>query len=161
MLKCRFWSPYIVGIIIGLLQLPVFLLIGASIGTSGSFGSVACWVLGKGGEAGCFPLLKQWWQLGFVVGIGIGAYLSRRLSGVKRPRVSRLWSTILKTQALWPRLAMAFVGGFVFLFGARLADGCTSGNGISGIALLSVGSFLVIGSMFVSGILVSLLYPRE
>lgn len=46
------------------------------------------------------------------------------------------------------------------LLGARLADGCTSGNGISGIALLSVGSMIVISSMFFGGILVSFFYKK-
>ena len=155
------WSPYSAGIVIGLLQIPVFLILGASIGTSGSFGSMACFFLDQGGEAGCCPLLKNWWQIGFVVGIVIGAYLSSRLSGVARKSISPMWAKILKTPALLPRLVMAFFGGFIFLFGARLADGCTSGNGISGIALLSVGSCIVITSMFISGIITSSLYPKR
>ena len=160
MLFRRVCSPYGAGIVIGLLQIPVFLILGASLGTSGSFGSIACWIVGKGGDAGCFPLLKNWWQLGLVVGIGLGAYLSRRLSGVIRKPVSPLWTKVLKTSALRPRLIMAFCGGFLFIFGARLADGCTSGNGISGIALLSVGSCVAIASMFLGGILISKLYPK-
>lgn len=157
----RVWSPYFSGILIGLLQIPVFLILGASLGTSASFGSVACWILEKGGDIGCFPLLKNWWQISFVIGIAIGAYLSRRFSGVIRKPISPLWVKILKTSSIWPRLVMAFCGGFLFLFGARLADGCTSGNGISGIALLSVGSFIVIFFMFVGGMIVSSLYPKD
>jgi hypothetical protein len=55
---------------------------------------------------------------------------------------------------------MAFCGGFIMLLGARIADGCTSGNGISGIALLSVGSMIVITSMFIGGIVVSKFYKK-
>ena len=46
------------------------------------------------------------------------------------------------------------------LLGARIADGCTSGNGISGISLLSIGSMIVIASMFIGGILVVQLYKK-
>jgi hypothetical protein len=59
------------------------------------------------------------------------------------------------------RAIMAFLGGFIMLLGARIADGCTSGNGLSGIALLSIGSMTVIASMFVGGILVALFYKRK
>ncbi len=154
------WSPYAAGILIGLLQIPVFLLMHASLGASNSFGSVSCWLLDQGGESGCFPLLKNWWQIGFVIGIFFGAFFSRQLSGRVIEAVSPMWSKILRTSSFLPRAVMAFCGGFLFLFGARLADGCTSGNGISGIALLSLGSFIVIGTMFLSGILTSLLYPK-
>lgn len=160
MFKAKTWSPYISGIIIGLLQIPVFLILGASVGTSASFASVACSILGLGGQSGCFPLLKHWWQLGLVIGIFIGALLSSRMSGAVRESVSPIWSKILNSKSFFYRSIMAFCGGFIFILGARIADGCTSGNGISGIALLSPGSIIVIFSMFVGGAFVSFFYPR-
>ncbi|ETO16596.1 hypothetical protein RFI_20740 [Reticulomyxa filosa] len=51
----------------------------------------------------------------------------------------------------------AFVGGFLMLFGARLAQGCTSGHGISGLGLLSVASFACVAAMFAGGIVVTLI----
>lgn len=155
-------SPYGAGVMIGLLQIPMFLLLGASLGTSGSFGSVACWILRSGGEVGCFPFLKNWCQLGIVIGIALGAYSSRKWFGTNRPAISSFWGrTLGPSRLVGKRVVMAFCGGFLFLFGARMADGCTSGNGISGIALLSVGSFVVIGCMFALGILVSMIYPKR
>jgi len=38
-----------------------------------------------------------------------------------------------------PRLAIAFIGGAVMAYGARLAGGCTSGHGISGALQLVPG----------------------
>ncbi len=38
------------------------------------------------------------------------------------------------------------------LLGARIADGCTSGHGISGMAQLAVGSTIAVGAMFAGGI---------
>ncbi|EXJ83020.1 hypothetical protein A1O3_06837 [Capronia epimyces CBS 606.96] len=46
----------------------------------------------------------------------------------------------------------AIAGGFAMIFGARLAGGCTSGHGISGMATMSVSSFVTVASMFAGGI---------
>ncbi len=160
MLKMKHWSPYISGIIIGLMQIPVFLILGASIGTSASLGSVACLLLDAGGDTGCLPFLKNWWQLGFVIGIMIGVFLSSYMSKTLVEKISPIWPQILHTKAFGIRAIMAFIGGFIFILGARLADGCTSGNGISGIALLYPGSIIVITSMFISGFVVAKFYPK-
>eukprot|EP01094_Clydonella_sp_ATCC50884_P002597 TRINITY_DN11982_c0_g1_i1.p1 TRINITY_DN11982_c0_g1~~TRINITY_DN11982_c0_g1_i1.p1 ORF type:complete len:416 (+),score=112.65 TRINITY_DN11982_c0_g1_i1:138-1385(+) len=45
-----------------------------------------------------------------------------------------------------------FAGGFSLLFGARLADGCTSGHGLSGMAQLGLSSFFATAAMFGTGI---------
>jgi uncharacterized membrane protein YedE/YeeE len=50
------------------------------------------------------------------------------------------------------RLTAAFLGGVVIIFGARLADGCTSGHGISGSLQLAVSSWTFFLVMFASGI---------
>ena len=40
------------------------------------------------------------------------------------------------------RLAVAFLAGAVMMFGARLAQGCTSGHGISGSLQLAASSWV-------------------
>jgi len=52
---------------------------------------------------------------------------------------------------------MSFVGGILLIFGARLANGCTSGNGISGTAQLDVSSWVVVTFMFLSAVFVTFL----
>jgi uncharacterized membrane protein YedE/YeeE len=47
------------------------------------------------------------------------------------------------------------------LFGARIAGGCTSGHGISGMAQLSAGSTLAVAAMFAGGILTAMLLLRR
>ena len=49
------------------------------------------------------------------------------------------------------RLGVAFLGGAVMAFGARLAGGCTSGHGISGALQLSVGSWVALICFFIGG----------
>jgi uncharacterized membrane protein YedE/YeeE len=46
----------------------------------------------------------------------------------------------------------AILGGFVMVFGARLAGGCTSGHGISGMSTLSISSIITVASIFSGGI---------
>lgn len=53
------------------------------------------------------------------------------------------------------RLSVAFVGGVIMAFGARLAGGCTSGHGISGALQLSVGSWIALACFFAGGSLVA------
>lgn len=53
---------------------------------------------------------------------------------------------------------MVVMGGFLLSFGARLAGGCTSGHGISGMATMSLSSIITVASMFGTGLLSSLLF---
>lgn len=46
----------------------------------------------------------------------------------------------------------AVLGGCFMVFGARLAGGCTSGHGITGMAMLSISSIITVASMFAGGI---------
>ena len=163
----RYWSPYLSGVLIGLLQIPIFLLLHASIGSSHSFHSVACSILSLFDSADlssitnqCFPLIKNWWQLAFVIGILIGAYISSTLSHSRKQNFSPIWTRAININSLGKRVIMAFCGGFIMLLGARIADGCTSGNGLSGIALLSIGSMIVVAAMFIGGILFVQLYKK-
>ena len=49
-------------------------------------------------------------------------------------------------------LVIAVISGFCSIFGARLAGGCTSGHGISGMSTLSISSFVTVAAMFGGGI---------
>jgi len=49
------------------------------------------------------------------------------------------------------RWVLAFAGGIVMAYGARLARGCTSGQALSGGAVLSVGSWAFMFSIFAAG----------
>ena len=50
------------------------------------------------------------------------------------------------------------LGGLVLGFGARFANGCTSGHGITGAGHLSVVSFAGVAAIFGGGILTALCY---
>lgn len=170
MLARKAWSPYLAGIVIGLLQIPAFLLIETALGTSSSYvtvgGIVASWidpsilkidyVARHVAEAG-----KNWWQVALVIGIAIGAFISMRLSGAKRHSISPIWQRALGSSSPTRRYAVAFLGGFILLLGARIADGCTSGHGLSGMAQLAVGSTVAVAAMFAGGIATAMLLLRR
>src|SRR5262249_57591571 len=104
---------------------------------------------------------RNWWQVALVVGIAIGAFISMRLSGARRHPISPIWQRALGSSSPARRCVVAFVGGFIMLFGARIADGCTSGHGLSGMAQLAVGSTVAVAAMFAGGIATAMLLLRR
>jgi uncharacterized membrane protein YedE/YeeE len=162
------WSPYAAGILIGLLQIPAFLLINTALGASSSYVTITAHLASVLDPAAAqmdyfakhMAGAKNWWQVAMVVGIALGAALSAWLSGNRRGDMSFVWPRALGVTSLTARLPLAFVGGFLLLLGARIADGCTSGHGISGIAQLSIGSFIAVAAMFVGGIATAALMRR-
>ena len=155
------WSPYAAGILIGLLQIPAFLMIETALGASSSYVTVGAAIAGVVDPAAAkidyvarhiARTAKNWWQVALVVGIAIGAFVSMKMSGARRQPISPVWARALGTSSPALRYAVAFVAGFLMLFGARIADGCTSGHGLSGMAQLAVGSTVAVAAMFAGGI---------
>ncbi len=170
MLTEKAWSPYVAGVVIGLLQIPAFLLIETALGASSSYvtvgGLIASWLdpsivkidyVAKHVAA----TGKNWWQVALVIGVAIGAFLSMKMSGASRAPISPVWTRALGSASPAKRYAVAFFGGFLMLFGARIADGCTSGHGISGMAQLTVGSTVAVAAMFAGGIATAMLMLRR
>lgn len=168
LLQRKAWSPYMAGVLIGLLQIPTFLLMNTALGASSSFVTVGAHIASFFDPAAASIKYfashmygaKNWWQVAVVVGIAIGAFMSMRLSGTRRQTISPVWERAMGVRTLGARAPIAFVAGFIMLFGARIAGGCTSGHGISGMAQLSVGSTLAVAAMFAGGILTAMLMKR-
>ena len=83
---------------------------------------------------------------------------------VRRVIISCFWSwlnTPSMSFTFTSGIADSFVAGFLMLFGARIADGCTSGHGLSGMAQLAVGSTVAVAAMFTGGIAAALLLLRR
>ncbi len=100
----------------------------------------------------------------FVLAMALGGLLSARLrGGIKGPErdVHRLWAAnIGENRAL--RYGAAFVGGFVVLYGARLAGGCTSGHMMSGMMQTALSGYLFAAGAFAAAVPVAmLLYKKE
>lgn len=61
----------------------------------------------------------------------VGGFLSSKLSGDRAPgeKIPALWQRRFGP-SVGARYGAAFVGGFLLMLGARVAQGCTSGHGI-------------------------------
>lgn len=164
------WNPYVVGALIGLLSVLTFSLankpLGMSTGLAQAAGACAVPFLGADGVARntywAKTAIPAWdYSTLFLVGTMLGALLSALLcGGFKLTTASAVW-----TESFGPsrprRLIAAFLGGAIILYGARLADGCTSGHGISGCLQLAASGWLFFIVMFASGIMTAkFLYGR-
>ncbi|MBN1938605.1 MAG: YeeE/YedE family protein [Candidatus Aminicenantes bacterium] len=158
-LRLEHWSPYAVGIGIGILSWFTFLLSDKALGASTAFartsGMIARLVGGKKVLENTYyrkfaPRID--WELMLVLGIAVGAWLSARLSGTfETSWVPALWAGTFG-DAVGLRIATAFIGGIFMGFGARWAGGCTSGHGISGTLQLTVVSWVAAVFFFIGGI---------
>jgi len=152
-----YMNPYLAGIGLGLVLLSAFVIMGRGLGASGAFNSLLAWFIDLVAPAharanevyagylqnGIGHPLKSWLVFE-VIGVAMGGLLS----GVLAHRVRR---TVEKGPRISSRsrLLLAFTGGALMGVGAKLARGCTSGQALSGGALLSLGAWSFMLMVFV------------
>ena len=150
-----YMNPYLAGMGIGLVLLAAFVIAGRGVGASGAFASVVSFFVNlvAPGHAADNPFYEKYlsrasnpfkdWLFVEVIGVMIGGFVS----GYLAKRVAR---TIEKGPRISDkgRLALAFAGGALVAFGAQFARGCTSGQSITGGALLNLGSWAFTMSVF-------------
>ncbi len=158
------WNPYAVGAAIGILSWIFFALVDKPIGVTTSLTGLAgaCAAPFVGADtvaANAYfknHVFKFDYGMLFLGGIALGSFLSAVLSGSFRPEtIPSVWRERFGNSAP-KRMVAAFFGGILAMYGARLADGCTSGNGISGSLQLAVGGWMFFLTLFAFGILTSL-----
>jgi uncharacterized membrane protein YedE/YeeE len=93
---------------------------------------------------------KTDWGIGYgwmlVLGMFAGGLVAHKATGKRQPQADKgsipsMWRAQFGDSQN-KRYGAAFVGGFMLLFGARLAGGCTSGHMSSGISQLAVSSII-------------------
>ena len=102
------------------------------------------------------------WDYGmlFLVGTLGGALFSSVISRSFRfETVPSVWAARFGSSKA-KRLIWAFLCGVLILYGARMADGCTSGHGISGTLQLALSSWTFFLTMFASGVIAAWLMFR-
>jgi uncharacterized protein len=158
------WSPYLVGALIGVLSMLTFYFSDKPLGTSTAYARTAGLVgrLLAPRHTDALPFYAKKtpaidWQVMLVAGILVGGFLAAWTGGEITGRwlppfwVERFGDSV----AL--RLTVAFLGGALMAFGARMAGGCTSGHGISGTLQLAVGSWIALIGFFVGGVATAML----
>jgi len=173
-LTWKSWSPFLVGAAIGVLSWFAFATADKPLGITTAFENTAALIqkavvpgveqsnefFAAKAEKGQSPKIDWEWML--VLGVFIGAFLSSLLSKDRtRENVPPLWRWRFGDSTA-KRFAAAFLGGALMMFGARVAQGCTSGHGISGALQLAVSSWTFVLVMFAVAVATAfLLYGRE
>jgi uncharacterized membrane protein YedE/YeeE len=148
-------NPYLAGILLGLVLFSAFFLTGGGLGASGGMNNLV--VLAEDtiapnhvdrtpyllGIAGGSKNPLDSWTVWLLFGVMIGGAISGWLNG--RMKIETNKGPQIKTRTRW---VLAFAGGTLMGYGARLARGCTSGQALSGGAVLSVGSWLFMFAVF-------------
>ncbi len=148
-------DPYLGGILLGLVLFASLFITGSGLGASGGYSRYVAFIEDilapghidqvpylihiAGGELN--PLDN--WIVMVTTGVLLGGFVSGLIHG--RAKVELHKGPRISNRA---RLVMAFVGGAIFTFGARMARGCTSGQALSGGAVLSAGSWSVALAIF-------------
>ena len=164
----RFWNPYLAGVALGGVLLFAFVVTGKGLGASGAAARVGVSAVDQVAPAhvaknkylkrtkadGQSPL-HNWFvfmAMGVVLGGFVAAYTAGRLRReiIRGPRISAR-----------SRLILAAGGGVLMGIGARLALGCTSGQALTGGALLSVGSWIFMMAVFAGGYGLALAVRRQ
>ncbi|MBY8976922.1 YeeE/YedE family protein [Rhodobacteraceae bacterium NNCM2] len=100
----------------------------------------------------------------FVLAMIAGGALSawqRGGIGAEERRIPALWRANFGDDVL-QRYGAAFIGGFIVLYGARLAGGCTSGHMMSGMMQTAVSGYLFAAGAFLAAVPTAMmLYRRE
>lgn len=151
-------NPYLGGILLGVVLFAAYFLTGTGLGASGGLSRLVVsaqdlvaprhvdrvgYLVGMaGGETNPLDHWIVMVTLGTLLGGGLSAFRNKRLKVETRkgPRIS------VRT-----RWIMALLGGLLMGYGARLARGCTSGQALSGGAVLSVGSWAFMLAVFAGG----------
>jgi hypothetical protein len=150
-----FVNPYLGGALLGLVLFLAFFITGSGLGASGGLNRMLVFVEDlivpehidrtpflitmAGGELN--PLDS--WIVFLTIGVLLGGFFSGWRNG--RLKLGTGKGPNISTRARW---AFAFLGGIFMGYGARMARGCTSGQALSGGAVLSVGSWAFMFAVF-------------
>ena len=169
------WSPYLAGGLVGVLAIVSAYATTVWMGKTNFLGASTTFVRAAGFIEKLFAsshvasnlyFIKEKvaldWQFLIIIGIFIGALISSlmdksfRLESVPPAWAERFGSSVGK------RAVGAFFGGIVAMVGARMADGCPSGHGLSGMMQLSISGLVALCMFFIVGIIVAnLVYRRK
>lgn len=155
-----YWSPYLAGFGLGLVLLAAILVLGTGLGASGGFARMGLLAVNTVAPEHAADLpnasemlaqethfLKDGLVFG-LIGVAIGGFFSaftgRRI--VKAGTVERG-----PNASKGKRLALALIGGALMGLAARIARGCTSGQALTGGAMLSLGSWAFMFAVFAGG----------
>lgn len=160
-----YWNPYLCGVLLGGVLIASYAVLGTGLGASAAPARLVAqleqWVAPAHVAsteyfAGWGEQPLRYYLVFMFVGTFFGGLVSAVFAGRVRPQIER-------GQAIgrWPRLALALSGGVLAGFASRLARGCTSGQALSGGALLLTGSLVFMGCLFLGGYATAYFFRRQ
>ncbi|PWE31989.1 hypothetical protein DDZ14_12280 [Maritimibacter sp. 55A14] len=115
---------------------------------------------GKYAQAVADPLNYSFvFVIAMMIGGGLSAWLRGGVGAAER-RLPEIWRNSHGDNPAM-RALIAFIGGFVVLYGARLAGGCTSGHMMSGVMQTAISGYVFTLSAFAAAIPTAILIYRE
>lgn len=99
----------------------------------------------------------------FVIAMMVGAFLSAMMRGGNGADENKLPAIHYANFGDTPikRYAIAFIGGFVVLYGARLAGGCTSGHMMSGMMQTALSGYIFAAGAFAAAVPVAMMMYKK
>ena len=153
--KKDYWHPYLGGLLLGIVLFLAFFLTGNGLGASGGLNRliVAVQDVFSPNHVDNTPYLLKMaggdknplddWIIPLLFGTLVGGFASGWYNG--RVKVETNKGPNISKRTRW---IAAFTGGAIMGYGARMARGCTSGQALSGGAVLSLGSWVFMFSVF-------------
>lgn len=151
----KIMNPYLAGFLLGLTLLASFVILGVGLGASNAVARAAACAQSciftahvasseYFGKWGSNPL--YYYLVFMFVGTLTGGAISAIVSG-------RVEFTLEKGRSFSSggRIAASLAGGVIAGFASRLASGCTSGQALTGSAMLLSGSLAFLVAVFVGG----------
>jgi len=163
----EYWNPYLGGFVLGTMLFLTFAIASQGFGASGTFSRATSWLM--------VNIDKEWlnneyissyfrgghnplnnWTVIETIGILLGGFVSALFANrlMVKPDKAPKYSTIKRF--LW-----AFLGGAIIMFATRLSRGCTSGQGLDGMATFSVGAWIFMFGAFASALILSPLFRKQ
>lgn len=150
-----YWNPYLAGLLLGGTLLASFLILGTGLGASGGLARLGAFCEGLVAPAhvAASEYFGRWGDNPldyYLVFMFVGVLLGGLFSAVLARRVS--WKVERgRAASAGYRLTLALAGGILVGYAARVAGGCTSGQALSGGAMLLTGSLIFMGCVFAGG----------
>jgi uncharacterized membrane protein YedE/YeeE len=169
------WSPYLAGALLGCVAIASVYATTQLLGKTSYLGASTTFVRAAGllertvapervasNEYFTKEKVRVDWQFMLVLGIFLGSLVASATDkSFKLESVPPTWEKRFGP-SVGKRAAGAFLGGIVAMVGARMADGCPSGHGLSGMMQLSVSAFVALAMFFGVGVVVAaLVYGRR
>ncbi|MBN2668695.1 MAG: YeeE/YedE family protein [Bacteroidales bacterium] len=163
----KFMNPYLAGVLLGFVIIAAFFFSGEGLGGSGAVKDAVRTTVAKiapsyaennnyfksAVDSEHSPI--KTWLVFEVLGVLIGGVISGAFAGRLKLMIEHSPKISSKK-----RIIFAVLGGILFGIGSQLGRGCTSGAGLSGMAVMSVSGFLVVAAIFGTGYLAAWFFRK-